>query len=110
MRLLVAPVLLALTTVLAPASAGAAQRWAAPTAVRTSGPCLAVDPCTLASAVSGAAANDEVLLAAGRYEQPAPLSAPARLTLRGADQARPVIVGTETSEDDAVLTLRYGGS
>lgn len=93
-----------------PASADAAQRWAAPTAVRTAEPCLAIDPCTLTTAVNGAVTADEVLLEPGRYAMAWPLSAPARITLRGARAERPVIVGNEISEDDAVLTLRHGGA
>ena len=110
MRVVGASLLFAVVTAIAPASAGAAQRWSAPTAARTSGPCVAVDPCTLAAALAGAATGDEILLAPGTYPMPAPLTASVRVTLRGAEAGRPVIVGNETSEDHAVLTFRTGGT
>lgn len=110
MRIVVASALVAVAAGFASAPAGAAQRWAGPEAARTSGPCLAVDPCTLTAALHDAAANDEVLLAAGRYVMTAPLTAPVRVTLRGADAERPVIVGSEPSEDHPVLTFTTAGT
>ncbi|MDA0183169.1 hypothetical protein OJ997_22860 [Solirubrobacter phytolaccae] len=110
MRLFVASVVGLFAVAFAPASAGAAQRWASPTSAQTSGACLAVDPCTLFTALDGATTGDEVVLESGRYVMAAPLTARARVTLRGAGPARPVIVGYELSEDDAVLTFRTGGT
>ncbi len=110
MRVVGASLLVAVLTAITPTPAGAAQRWATPTALRSSGPCLAIDPCTLAAALTGATTGDEILLGSGRYVMPAPLTAPVRVTLRGAEAERPVIVGSETSEDHAVLTFKTGGT
>lgn len=110
MRLVVASALALVATSFAPATAGAAQRWVSPTSMQTSGACLVHDPCTLRGAVNGAATGDEILVAAGRYVLAAPLTANVRVTVRGVDAGRPVIVGDETSEDDAVLTFRTGST
>lgn len=49
-----------------PAAADATQRYAAPGATGVS--CKQSEPCSLADAINGASANDEVIVAAGDYE------------------------------------------
>jgi hypothetical protein len=110
MRIVVASALAIVAAAFVAAPAGAAERWAAPTATRTAEPCLAIDPCSFTRAITGAATADEVLLEPGRYVLPAPLVVNGTVTLRGARTERPVLVGTETSEDYAVLTLKNGGT
>jgi hypothetical protein len=110
MRIVVASALAVLATAFGAAPSGAAERWAAPTATRTAEPCLAINPCSVARAITGAATADEVLLEPGRYALSAPLVVNGRVTLRGARAERPVIVGDETSEDYAVLTFKNGGT
>lgn len=106
MRIVVASAVGLAAVAFTPATAGAAERWASPASAQTSGPCLSLDPCTLRAALNGAATGDTILVSAGRYVLGGPLSAPTRVTVRGADPERPVIVGSESSEDDAVLTVR----
>jgi hypothetical protein len=53
MRIVVASALGLVAMAFAPATAGAAQRWASAASAQTSGPCLAVDPCTLHTAIHG---------------------------------------------------------
>jgi hypothetical protein len=93
---------------LLPTGASAAQRWSSPTATRTSGACLSVDPCRLDQAVAGAATGDEVVLAPGEYALAAPLEPRVRLTLRGArGPQRPVLTGSAGS---AVVSVKTGGT
>lgn len=110
MRIVVASAVGLVAVAFAPAAAGAAERWASPASAQTSGPCLAVDPCTLRAALNGATTGDVIQLSAGRYVLGGPLTAPTRVTFRGADPDRPVLVGSESSEDDAVLTVRTGST
>src|SRR3954468_22216740 len=66
-----------------PSGAVAAQRWAAPGSTRVLGPCVAIDPCTLAKAIEKGADGDEVVLAPGIYSVASELALRARMTLRG---------------------------
>jgi hypothetical protein len=105
------PVLAALSLLLLlPGGASAAQRWSSPTASRTSGACLSVDPCRLDQAIAGAATGDEVVLAPGAYAVDAPLESRVRLTLRGArGPQRPVLTGAAELLS-SVLTFKTGGT
>src|SRR3954471_8739880 len=92
-----------------PSGAGAAQRWAAPSSARVSGPCVAIDPCRLAEAISGAADGDEVVLAPGIYSVAGELTVRGRVTLRGASgPSRPVLAGA--ANGPSLLTLKAGGA
>src|SRR4051794_1477457 len=92
------------------ADAGAAQRWAAPTATQPGRSCLAIDPCRLDEAIAGAVTGDEVVLAPGSYAVGAPIDVPARITLRGArGPQRPVLVGG-TDLLAALLSFKSGGT
>jgi hypothetical protein len=99
-----------LAGVLSPAPAGAAERWASAAGTRTSGPCLAVDPCRLEEAISGAVDGDEVILSPGAYDITGPLAPAARITLRGeAGKPRPTLTGT-ASLTASVLSFKTGGT
>ncbi len=76
-----------------PAAALAAPRFASPGGGTASG-CPQATPCSLATAITGAAANDEVVLTPGTYEVAAKIEATVPLSVRGqAGQPRPRIVG-----------------
>jgi hypothetical protein len=64
-------------------SASAAERFVTPSGGATSGSCAETTPCTLATAVTGAVADDEVVVPTGTYDLSAPLVVNVRLTIRG---------------------------
>lgn len=93
---------------LAPASAGAAQRWATADSAATSGACPAADPCRIDYAVEGAAANDEVIVAPGTYDLADSIEPTVPLDLHGiAGQPRPRLIGHGIT---ALLSFKSGGS
>ena len=93
-----------------PAAASAAERWAAPAATRASGPCLAIDPCRLDVAITGAVNGDEVVVTPGEYTVASALAPAARITLRGeAGKPRPALIGAEGLQSP-VLSLKTGGT
>ena len=72
----------------APGASAAAQRYASPTG--TGGDCSAEIPCTILTAVAGATAGDEVIVASGDYGLSTAINAPSQITIHGvAGQQRP---------------------
>jgi hypothetical protein len=93
---------------LAPASAGAAQRWTTPDSTATSGSCAAASPCQIDHAVNGAAAGDEVIVAPGTYDLAGSLEPTVPIDLHGvAGQPRPRLIGHGTT---ALLEFKSGGT
>jgi hypothetical protein len=91
-----------LLSLLAPASAAADVRYTSPLGT---GDCSAPSPCSLETAVSGAVANDEVVVGAGTYVLGATLVPGGALTIHGAaGQPRPRIVADST----VALTSEFG--
>ena len=98
-----------------PAAGSAATRYATP--APAGGATCAVDsPCALMTAVSGAGATDEVVVAPGDYTiEGEPLGVPAGVTVRGqAGAPRPLLHGnlgvssmTLVAADSAGATLRH---
>ena len=93
-------------------SAAAATRFAAPGGLGAS-PCAEVAPCSLATAVGGAIAGDEIVVLPGDYTIPARLAVNVPLTIHGQDgQARPNLhyTGPDNTRgislNDANVTLR----
>jgi hypothetical protein len=94
-----------------PALASAAVRYASPTGTAASGACPQAAPCTLASAVSGAAAGDEVTLAPGDYALSKPLRATVAIDLHGTDgQAAPRLLAAAAMDAPFAVGLSGGGS
>ena len=89
-------VALALTSFLAPSTAGAANRYAAPGAIGPE-PCAESDPCALEPAIEGAMNDDWVIVKSGSYGSPdAPMTSSIEWTstafIRGEPgQPRPVL-------------------
>src|SRR5436190_15122752 len=101
------PLTAAALLLLAP-SAQAATRYAAPTGAGTT--CTQDAPCAVADAVSGAVADDDLVLAPGDYDVATPLKATVRLSIAGLPGApRPRLLGASLSAGD-VLTLSSGGA
>ncbi|HKP21906.1 MAG TPA: choice-of-anchor Q domain-containing protein, partial [Thermoleophilaceae bacterium] len=93
---------------LAPASAGAAQRWTTPDSTATSGSCTPAAPCQIDHAVAGAAAGDEVIVTPGTYDLASSLVSPAAIDLHGvAGQPRPRLIGHGGT---ALLEFKSAGS
>jgi hypothetical protein len=110
MRILGSLLVAVLLVLFVPSGAGAAQRWASPASARTAGPCLAIDPCRLDTAIANASAGDEVVLARGTYTVGAPIDTPAPLTLRGArGPQRPTLVGAADLLE-SVVSFKKGGT
>jgi hypothetical protein len=106
-------VLAACAAVLAgsPALAAAAARYASPTSTVASGACPQAAPCTLASAVSGAAAGDDVTLAPGDYSINKQLRATVAIDLHGTDgQPAPRLLGAAALDGPYVVGVSQGGS
>jgi hypothetical protein len=100
----------AAVVVVAPASAQAAERFAAPGAKVTSGPCAAASPCELEFAVHGANAGDEVVLAPGGYKVTKALNPAVPIVLRGtAGRQRPHLHG-DSKLGAPTLTFTAGGT
>ena len=100
--------LTAVCLLVAPASAGAAQRWASATSTVTSGTCAATSPCRIDYAVGGAAAGDEVIVAPGTYDLGSSLVPAVAIDLHGvAGQTRPRLIGHGST---ALLEFKSGGS
>jgi hypothetical protein len=79
----------AILAVLVPQAASAAPRYASPAGTGAS-PCAAADPCSLPTAVGGAANGDEIIVAPGDYALTATLDTAVPLTIHGvAGQPRP---------------------
>jgi hypothetical protein len=96
---LLAAIALATAGLLAPATAWAATRYAAPAGTGAA-PCAAADPCPLPAAVASAATGEEISLAGGRYELPAQLRLQAGQTMHGPG----------TGADGAALEFAPGSS
>src|SRR5688572_26547760 len=95
--LLVVVVLLAV-----PPAAVADQRFAAPGAGATG--CTGNDPCDIATAINGAGAGDEVILASGDYSAPNPLVSTAGIVVHGIEgQPRPRILGALGGNFDKIV-------
>ena len=95
-------------TLLAPASAGAAQRWTTADSYVVSGACAAASPCRIDYAVESAAAGDEVIVAPGTYDLADSLEPTVPLDLHGiAGQPRPRLIGHGMT---ALLSFKSGGS
>ena len=91
-------------------AASASQRHAAPGSSDNVGTCSALAPCSLAHAINGAAAGDEVVVAPGTYTVGSEISAPVPVDIHGIPgQPRPRIVGDANLGYD-VITLENGGS
>ena len=87
----------------------ASTRYAAPDSGDNVGSCSALAPCSLAHAVNGAVAGDEVVVAPGSYSLTSPASAGGPIFIHGvAGQPRPRIVGAPELAGD-VLSLGAGG-
>ncbi len=83
----------ALTVLALPASALAAARYASPGGGSAVG-CPQATPCSLAIAITGAAANDEVVVTPGVYSVGSTIEAKVPLSIHGqAGQPRPLVVG-----------------
>lgn len=94
---------LALLGLIAPTSAVAAQRYAAPGGV-TSGSCPQAAPCRIDRAVNLAEAGDEVLVAPGDYDVTAtPLSTSQGLTVRAADSSSPPYLTSDSASSSTLV-------
>jgi hypothetical protein len=100
-----AAVALAALILLLPATASAATRVAVPSGGLHSGGCAANAPCALDAALSSASPGDEVVVSGGDYDVETALGVPAGVNLRGADGARPRLLG---DLDAAAPTLTAG--
>jgi hypothetical protein len=95
----------------APAMAGAAVRYASPTSTAASGACAQAAPCTLAWAVSGASAGDDVTLAPGDYSLSKQLRPSVAINLHGTDgQAAPRLLADAATNGPYAVGLPAGGS
>ena len=101
---------IAVSAAISPAAATAGERWATPSSSRASGPCLAIDPCRLDVAITGAANGDDVILAPGDYVVAGPLEPSTKITLRGeAGKPRPTLIGA-ASLQSSVLSFKVDGT
>ena len=108
-RQISAPLTFALATlVLAAAPAGAAQRFASPTASPAASACTVFAPCTADVAINSAAIGDEVVLAPGTYAVANPITITKAITVRGdASGPRPVLQATLST---ALVAITAPGS
>lgn len=106
LRLIAGAALVALLTA-APAAAHAATRVASPDGANGAS-CQSQDPCSLDTAITGAASGDEVVIEPGDYNVSS-VSESVPLNIHGvAGQPRPRILGTSSSA--AVLALKKSGT
>jgi hypothetical protein len=92
----------------APATAGAATRYAAPNGSAKSDDCAAASPCTLDRAVNAASPGDEVVVGPGAYRLTSALKPGGALDLHGdPDYAAPEL-SAATSMSGTLLTFRDG--
>ena len=104
-------VVLGASLVSASAASAATQRHAGPTG-GDGGACTSADPCSIRTAVEGAASGDEVIVAPGDYPLTATLSDAAPITIHGvAGRPRPRLLFSGAGQEGLVLThsstLRY---
>ena len=92
------------------AGAEAAQRWASPASVLTSGSCTEFAPCQIDFAIHGAASGDEVIVNPGDYSVATPLDPPVPINLHGvAGKPRPRLLAPAGSSI-SVLSFKSGGT
>jgi hypothetical protein len=103
------PAVLVAALVLAPA-AQAAQRYAAPAGGGST--CTQAAPCSLVTAVNGAAGNDEVIIGSGAYTLATPLAPPGAIDLHGVTGGSgvPVIHAQGIALNTSALTLTDGST
>ena len=90
-------------------AADAAERYASPTGSAVA-PCSFAQPCTVETAVNGAAALDEVILAEGTYTVTSAIDAPAAIDVHGDETGpKPILVGAETLLG-SVVSFKEGGT
>jgi hypothetical protein len=93
---------------LVPSSAGAAQRWASAASSAGTGACGPASPCSLAYAIEGATAGDEVIVAPDTYQLAQSIVAPDAIDLHGvAGKPRPRLIGSAAT---TALEFKAGGS